>query len=140
MPKEITLFIEFIPHLSIHGEAEFEVIVHYQRPIFGMNLDELIQFRREQPCPIAGLEREYISHTVTIPLEYLELAVKFPEGFQFSNPQCAVFRDPQGTPHPLQAEKFEDGFKRDKDSLNANLKYPNLGLIYALLWQPPRTG
>jgi predicted MPP superfamily phosphohydrolase len=132
-------FIEFEPYLSIHREAEFEVIVHYKEPVFRMNLDELIEFRKQHPYPIAGLDQEAVSHTVTIPLEYLELTVEFPEGFQFSNAQCAVFRDQLGIPHALETERFESGFKKEKGTLSVSLKDPVLGLIYALLWKPPKT-
>lgn len=135
-------FINFKPYLKTGQEVEFRLVEQTSKPIFLMSREDLLVHRTRDD---KWEYHEYVSHLVTIPLNYLEIKVVFPPGFDVTSSQyCRVHRDPAGTMHPTETERFEASFKKETDKdgqvvLFASITSPSIGLRYAVCWQPVKS-
>lgn len=81
-------------------------------------------------------KKEYHSFDVTMPMDVLELRVKFPDGYLF-DAYPMVFYGHTETTYDPEFQRVKDGFGRTANSAYLRVELPLVGFRYVIYWIPP---
>lgn len=137
--KSDSLFwkMRFIPSLKKGQKVEYYYTTTGSKESFAMDFEEMKK---------RGLNREFMSMRISYPTEHFIYKLTFPEKFRPDSYGYEVWLGEGKVLHKNEVARigeekfFQDFMEGNKLVLELKIKHPIHGLIYALVWIPPKKG